>query len=584
LSKAGPVGSIVLFDIVLRCVSLLVLVPLAQGAVAWIVAQSGAVAVSNNDIAGFVISLPGALFLVIGSAALLLSAFIRRAGFVHIVAQARAGGDASALAAIWALVTRAPSVLKFGVLQASILLLAALPFAAAAAVVFVWMSRGYDLQFLVSNRPPRFWVGAGLGGVIAVAGLLVHVRLRVRWMFAAPLLILRDRTPREALNESRELVGSDKFRFVRWLALWWGGWALAGALAFAAVDGFAGLAFAWASAVPPLVLVAALILLFVAVTEGAAIAAWAGEARWIVERYHERAPGPLPADEPRASRTPLLVAGAIAAVTLALAGLIGEFTDLDRPVAITAHRGSSRAAPENTLSALRQAIEDGADYAEIDVLELKDDAIVLFHDSDLRRIANDPRRSSSLTLEEFRAIDVGAWFSEKFRGERVGTLAEAIDVAGDRLQLNIELKLHGGERRLVEGVVEIVRAKGFEQRCVITSLDAATIRKVRSIAPELPAGLIVFEALGDLSRLDVDFLSLADRAATRDVIRRAHAAQIAVHVWTVNDRASMTRFIERGADNLITDEPALARTVLNERKSMNDAEKILSALRQRWRD
>jgi len=352
MKRSVPVAPLLLFDIVLRCISLLVFVPLAHAAGTWIVARSGAVAVSNDDIAGFMLSLPGALFLLAGAAAFLLDGFVRRAGFVHIIAQARTGGGASAAAAVVALVRRAPRILKFGALQSAILVLAALPFAAGAALVFVWMSRGYDLQFLTSNRPPRFWIGVAAGGVLAAGALLVHARLRVWWLFAAPLLILRDRTPRQALDESRELVGRATFSFVRWLVIWWGGWLLAGFLTFAAFDAFAGFAFRIAESLPPLVLVAALLLFSSLVAEAATIASWAGESRWIVERYCERAPEPLALDSFRASRMPVVVAVACVAVAVGLGIALDGFTDLDRPVAITAHRGSSRKAPENTLSAL----------------------------------------------------------------------------------------------------------------------------------------------------------------------------------------------------------------------------------------
>ena len=83
-----------------------------------------------------------------------------------------------------------------------------------------------------------------------------------------------------------------------------------------------------------------------------------------------------------------LVAGIIAGVTFL------KNLNFDRHIAVTAHRGSSLKAPENTMSALRQAIADGADYAEIDVQTTADGTVILMHDADLMRIASVNRKYS----------------------------------------------------------------------------------------------------------------------------------------------------------------------------------------------
>ena len=147
-----------------------------------------------------------------------------------------------------------------------------------------------------------------------------------------------------------------------------------------------------------------------------------------------------------------------------------EQLDLQDHIAVTAHRGSSYRAPENTLSAIRQAIEDRAHYAEIDVRSTADGVVVLVHDDDLMRVAGVNKKVRDITYDRLKDLDVGQWFSPRFAGERIPTLEEVIAVARDNIRLNIELKLDRHDRQLVERVVQIVRDTDFASHCVITSI------------------------------------------------------------------------------------------------------------------
>src|SRR5262249_28283883 len=131
--------------------------------------------------------------------------------------------------------------------------------------------------------------------------------------------------------------------------------------------------------------------------------------------------------EPASPRTRRL---AYMSVAIVLVAPLAALAELPRhlatrpPVQVTAHRGHSRAAPENTLAAVRRAIESGADYAEVDVQLTADGVAVLLHDRDLKRVAGDPRRIDEVTFGEVRTLDVGGWFDPSFAGERVPALTE----------------------------------------------------------------------------------------------------------------------------------------------------------------
>src|SRR5262249_39012972 len=125
---------------------------------------------------------------------------------------------------------------------------------------------------------------------------------------------------------------------------------------------------------------------------------------------------------------------------LALWTDLSRYTAARPVVRVTAHRGHARAAPENTLSAIRKAIESGADYAEVGVQQTADGVVVLLHDRDLKRVAGVSRRLDEMSYDEVRKLDVGSWFDPAFAGERVPTLVEVIHLTRGRIRLNIELK------------------------------------------------------------------------------------------------------------------------------------------------
>jgi len=264
-----------------------------------------------------------------------------------------------------------------------------------------------------------------------------------------------------------------------------------------------------------------------------------------------------------------------AALSVGTSYALVETADLRDTVEITAHRGSSSRAPENTLAAVRAAIEDGADYAEIDVQETSDGVLVLLHDTDLKRIAGIDRKIWQTPYDEIRDLDAGSWFAPEFASERVPTLQQVIDLARGRIKLNIELKFNGHDQALAERVVDLIKTNRFEADSVVTSLNQRALEKVVTLDASLKTGLIVSAHIGDLTRAGVDFLSLSQKLATAETVSRVKGRRLGVHVWTINNEAGMHAMIDLGVDNIITDYPAMLRSVLNERAEMSDVERLL---------
>lgn len=245
---------------------------------------------------------------------------------------------------------------------------------------------------------------------------------------------------------------------------------------------------------------------------------------------------------------------------------------------ITAHRGSSLRAPENTMSAVNLAIKEGSDMVEIDVLHTKDGVVVVSHDNSLQRMAGIDQKISDMTYEEVQKADVGKIFSSEFEGEKVPTLTMVIEeiMKNDR-RLNIEIKEYEQDA-IEQKVVHVIHETGCSDHCFITSLDYQTLQDVRAIDPRIPIGIAVSVAIGDTHGFDVDFYSASDNLATNRFITKEHDRGRDVMIWTLNDKDKIQKAIARGAKNIITDDPLIAQEALREYKKLSIITRFILSL------
>jgi len=222
-----------------------------------------------------------------------------------------------------------------------------------------------------------------------------------------------------------------------------------------------------------------------------------------------------------------------------------------------AHRGASGHAPENTLSALKWAINLGADMAEIDVQQTADGQLVVFHDDTLERTSTGAGPLGTRTLTELRALDAGSWFSPHHAGEKIPTLVEAITLARGQLELNIELKGDGPLEGLLDRLCTIIADQRFGDHCVVTSFDHALIDELVAAKPDFATGYIIGrEGLPQgVFGAKVDLLSLERSLVEKAELEFAAAAGKVVHAWTVNDTQEMNRLLAQGVGGVITNYP-----------------------------
>jgi glycerophosphoryl diester phosphodiesterase len=579
--RAWP--ALFVFELLFKLLQTWLLVPAVAVVLAVIMARSGRVAVTNWDILDFAHTPAGLLYAAVLGTAVVVALLFEQAGIMALAAAAVPGGRPNRRILL-AATRKTLRIARLGALKVALLALTAVPFVLLAALTYaVFLSR-QDIYFYLQVRPPAFWLAAGTGGFLLAAALAAGTVLYVRWSLALPILMFESVSAGAALRASR-----DRVRGVAWrVGLVLVGWQVVVLSAGAALMvGFRLLAAAVLDSAGETPVVRILTLL---IAQGMLLATWSfaavvGQSLLTRRVYLARSEelgllGPEGADG-GPDRSPWVRRLAYLALMLALVGPLSLWVRLqayleDRPpVGVTAHRGHARAAPENTLSAIRKAIESGADYAEVDVQQTADGVVVLLHDRDLKRVAGDPRRLGDLTYEEVRQLDVGSWFAPAFAGERVPTLVEAIRLARGRIKLNVELKFFGPDRRLAEAVAGIIRDEHFESECLVTSFEYDALQEVRQRLPGVRTGFIVAHALGDVSRLDVDVLNVRADHLSDDLLGEAHRRGREVHVWTVNDPREMVRFIKRGVDNILTSDPDLLIRVRDEWAALSGPERLV---------
>ncbi len=271
---------------------------------------------------------------------------------------------------------------------------------------------------------------------------------------------------------------------------------------------------------------------------------------------------------------------AVVQATLAVTSM-----NLGSEVTVTAHRGASAVAPENTLAAFQAAIEAGADAIEFDVRLSADGAVVVFHDSDFRRIAGAPQAVVDTPLTAMRDIDVGSWFDPAFSGERIATLTEALAFIDRRALALVELKpdAHNAQALLAAALHEIERG-GYQDVVMLASLSPDLVRAARAAAPRARLALFANAALpGTARRTDFDMLGINHLQVNTAVVADARRRSYLLQVWTVNDPVRMARYMDLGVDDISTDVPAEAVRVRAERAALTDVELLLVRLHSWFR-
>jgi glycerophosphoryl diester phosphodiesterase len=251
------------------------------------------------------------------------------------------------------------------------------------------------------------------------------------------------------------------------------------------------------------------------------------------------------------------------------------FLEHEGPIAF-AHRGGALESPENTWESFGHAYELGYRYMETDVHATRDGIVVTFHDEDLQRTAGRTgvvREMSWAELDEVRLAG----------GERVPRLDELMAAWPD-VRWNLDAKHDSVVGPLIE---TIHRGSALRRVCVTSFSDRRVARLRRALGDDACSAMGAFAVaalrLASLSPSHIPS-GLADRLAAygaaqipirrgplplvdRRLIETAHSMGLQVHVWTVDDEATMDRLLGLGVDGIMTDRPTALREVLVRRRA-----------------
>ncbi len=551
--------SLVVFETAVGLVTLVGLDPLLLLLLNQIVALGGDPFVGNTALIGFALSPPGFIALAVAAMGATFVAVATFGGGSLIVWGTRTGPPPRQSAVWGKLLARTPVLLALSLWMIVAALLLTLPGLGVALAARRWLLSGGDIYFYLATRPPEFiWAVAAVTLVTAITAL-GGLSLLLRTGLAVPICLTR---PLGAYRSLRLAVaathGRQRALLLRLLAV-----TAALALLWSVAAATMSLGLAWLIARPmsePAQLRAGALLAVGAAIGFAILAAISRGAVLLVLLRDPAAAAALPASaapSPPAARrrwvgvaTMLAVCATIPLATVLQIAASGAAAP--HAIGVTAHRAGSTRAPENTLAALHNAIADGADVVEIDAQETADGEVVLLHDTDLRRIAGVARSVWEMRSDELQRLDVGSWFAPGFAGERIPTLRAFAAAARGRVRLNVELKDNGHGTDLAARVVAVLRETGVADQAAVSSLDLGLLRQVRRSAPEIKLGLILATGIGNLPALDVDFVALSRRLATPAVIRQLASHGREVHVWTLQDDATIARAMLDGANNIIT--------------------------------
>lgn len=540
-------------------------------------------ALTDQDIARFLLTPAGAVAALTIGAFVIVAAVIDVA-FMTAVIRAEQGTVAGSLrVATGFLIGALPRLFAFALETLVRVLLLSLPFLAIGGGAAALLLTEFDINYYLANRPPAFQWAVAIGGLSAAALALVLLERFSGWAVALHLALFDGQAPMQAFKNSRLKMKGHRVTLLRALAAW----ALIRLVIGAVVLGTIGFFIAevpqlFGAHMRVIFTIMALLIGLWFLANGFVNAVSNGALSDILNDAFDRTLEARPAQVDLKTRKPfvLVVSVPVVVAIISVAGVLLGMLAVNRvggveQVEVIGHRGAAASRPENTMAAVEKAIEDGADWVEIDVQETADGEVIVVHDSDFMKAASVPLKVWDATMEDIAEIDIGSWFDPAYADQRAPLLRDVLATVKDRSKLIIELKYYGHDVELENRVIALVEEAGMVEQIATMSLKYPAVQKMLQLRPDWRTGVLAATSIGDLAGLEGDFVAVSASSLTTRLIRRAEAANKDVYVWTVNDTALMSRMISLGVSGLITDEPGLARDVITYHETLSTVERLL---------
>ncbi|MBY8913325.1 glycerophosphodiester phosphodiesterase [Bacillus sp. YC2] len=243
-------------------------------------------------------------------------------------------------------------------------------------------------------------------------------------------------------------------------------------------------------------------------------------------------------------------------------------TDSYRPLMI-AHRGASALEPEHTLRSYKRAIQDKADFIEIDLRQTKDGNLVAIHDKDVKRTTNGNGDVQNLTLAQLKELNAG-------KGQKILTIEEIIQEFGTSIKYYIETREdNSGNLVMEEKLINILNKYDLikENKIVLESFSEKSLKKIHSINKAIP----LVRLLRDEEVKNVTSVSLKNiknyayavgpnaKLVNEDIVKKVHDADLKIHVFfdATTEKKLTPKMLKLRVDGLFTNNPAYTRKFLD---------------------
>ena len=247
-------------------------------------------------------------------------------------------------------------------------------------------------------------------------------------------------------------------------------------------------------------------------------------------------------------------------VIVVVAVLINGFNiygnGVNKNIKTIAHRGYVAKGVENSIEALEGAAEVGADYVEFDIILTKDNKFVVMHDFNLKRLVGLNKRVQDMNFDEV----VGLTIKQGDFTSKIPSLEEFINKAKElNMNLVIELKPHGAEPpNYIDILIDEVKRLKLENYKFM-SLNSKVMEELETKVPNLETGYVIPLQFGNFHHSNVDFFVIEDFSYRDHLVEQARKENKQVFVWTINNPALITKYLQSPADGIITDEPELVK-------------------------
>lgn len=269
----------------------------------------------------------------------------------------------------------------------------------------------------------------------------------------------------------------------------------------------------------------------------------------------------------------------ISIVCIFVFNLVGCFSAVakkeKKETLIIAHRGADDRAPEETMPAFRLAVNEKADYIELDLRETKDNKLILMHDPTLDRTTNGKGDVTRYSLKQIKKLDAGIWFGKKYKGQRILTLEELINQYGSKTNYFIETRRVGNELKMEEPLIRILNKNGLikKKKVMIESFSARSLEKIHKLDRSVPlVQLTLFKNKKDFTdqkirewRKYAVGIGLDAKLADKKLIQKMHQNHLKVYVFffdSKKEKAEQKRVIEDGADGVFTNHLTYTKALL----------------------